>query len=192
MASKPRTGKFINCLHCTKEFYIPKNRFETAKYCSRRCGALAVRVFAKRECQICKKEFEVIESRSNKAKYCSRKCYYESQKGKGKVNYTCHHCGKEFIGHRAHKRKYCSRECNNKTSLKYFNPSYTTVRQAMKRRGMLKACERCGYNKVPQCLGVHHKDRNRNNNKLANLEVLCPNCHSEEHSKHICHSGIQA
>lgn len=41
-------------------------------------------------------------------------------------------------------------------------------------------CERCGYNKK-EILNVHHKDRNHDNNDLANLELLCPNCHAEEH-----------
>jgi 5-methylcytosine-specific restriction endonuclease McrA len=28
---------------------------------------------------------------------------------------------------------------------------------------------------------IHHKDRNRENNKMENLLILCPNCHSEFH-----------
>lgn len=57
----------------------------------------------------------------------------------------------------------------------------------MKARGMLVSCERCSYNENIQILGVHHKDRNRKNNDLSNLEVLCPNCHSLEHMKHLPH-----
>ncbi len=41
-------------------------------------------------------------------------------------------------------------------------------------------CGRCTYSKY-EILQVHHKDRNRNNNNLANLELICPNCHYEEH-----------
>ena len=62
----------------------------------------------------------------------------------------------------------------------------------MLRRGLLNACDRCGYSKKPEILGVHHKDRDRKNNELSNLEISCPNCHSEEHSKHIAHAPIQA
>ncbi|KQL21872.1 hypothetical protein AN957_09995 [Cytobacillus solani] len=40
------------------------------------------------------------------------------------------------------------------------------------------SCNRCGIN---ENLQVHHKDRNRSNNELDNLEVLCYDCHSEEH-----------
>ena len=43
-----------------------------------------------------------------------------------------------------------------------------------------KCCERCGFTKF-QILQVHHKDRNRKNNDFQNLELICPNCHYEEH-----------
>lgn len=42
-------------------------------------------------------------------------------------------------------------------------------------------CERCGTSEwigVKLSLQLHHKDGNCYNNKLDNLEILCPNCHS--------------
>lgn len=50
--------------------------------------------------------------------------------------------------------------------------------QLLRLRG--KSCERCNYNKY-EILQVHHKDQDRNNNNLENLELICPNCHYEEH-----------
>jgi hypothetical protein len=41
-------------------------------------------------------------------------------------------------------------------------------------------CERCGSK---ENLLVHHKDRNRKNNDLDNLEKLCKGCHQEEHMR---------
>ena len=41
-------------------------------------------------------------------------------------------------------------------------------------------CERCSYDKS-EILQVHYKDRNRKNNNLDNLELICPNCHYEDH-----------
>lgn len=41
-------------------------------------------------------------------------------------------------------------------------------------------CERCDYN-VSEVLQVHHKDRHSKNNDLNNLELICPNCHFEDH-----------
>jgi hypothetical protein len=44
-------------------------------------------------------------------------------------------------------------------------------------------CERCGlkdvWNGMPINLHVHHKDGNNKNNNIENLEMLCPNCHSQ-------------
>jgi 5-methylcytosine-specific restriction endonuclease McrA len=54
-------------------------------------------------------------------------------------------------------------------------------------RGMIEKCNRCGFNSIKAILGVHHRDRDRKNNALSNLEVLCPNCHSTEHMKHTTH-----
>jgi 5-methylcytosine-specific restriction endonuclease McrA len=45
----------------------------------------------------------------------------------------------------------------------------------------MSECVRCGYNQQPAILVLHHEDRNRENNQLSNLEVLCPNCHALEH-----------
>ena len=42
-------------------------------------------------------------------------------------------------------------------------------------------CEICGlseWNGVPIPLQCHHKDSDRSNNELDNLQLLCPNCHA--------------
>jgi hypothetical protein len=49
------------------------------------------------------------------------------------------------------------------------------------RFGRKSKCEDCGYSAQPDILVIHHKDRDRDNNDLANLKVLCPNCHAIEH-----------
>ena len=47
---------------------------------------------------------------------------------------------------------------------------------ALRERG--QACEVCGWRKRPDTLEVHHVDGNRNDNRLANLQVLCARCHA--------------
>lgn len=43
-------------------------------------------------------------------------------------------------------------------------------------------CQICGVNKR---LHVHHKDKNRWNNKLENLITLCNSCHLSQHGKNF-------
>lgn len=175
------------CKQCNVAFTVPSHRKDTAIYCSRKCLALAVRVHITADCQECGTTFTHIASRANKAKYCSAPCYHKAMSKKGTVSYVCTHCQVTFLSSPSHKRKYCSRACVNKTRKDQWHPNFSTVRKAMLKRNMLLACERCGYNQHVEILGVHHKDRNRKNNDLSNLEVLCPNCHSLEHAKHISH-----
>ncbi len=85
-------------------------------------------------------------------------------------------------------KKTCNRSCANihRAGIKYKigrpRDKARTFRviklRLLEKRG--NSCARCTYNKY-EILQVHHKDRNRNNNKLDNLELICPNCHYEEH-----------
>jgi hypothetical protein len=187
--AKPHTGKFIKCVACESKFYVAINRLKTAKYCSRKCKDKFCTIQIIANCLICSKQFTHISSRCNKAKYCSRKCYNKSQVKRGTANFECFHCHKEFKDSpsRVGKRKYCSIECTGKSSKSVWKAAFITVRKNMLRRDLIKKCNRCGFSKFKQILGIHHIDRNRNNNDLSNLEVLCPNCHSIEHMKHTPH-----
>jgi 5-methylcytosine-specific restriction endonuclease McrA len=42
-----------------------------------------------------------------------------------------------------------------------------------------RCCARCGSTTR---LDIHHKDRNKQNQDLSNLEVLCHRCHMQEHA----------
>jgi hypothetical protein len=53
-------------------------------------------------------------------------------------------------------------------------------RKIVQDAGALTECARCGYDNS-LVLEVHHKDRDRENNSIENLEVLCANCHKLEH-----------
>lgn len=46
-----------------------------------------------------------------------------------------------------------------------------------------KKCELCGKEDKSRRIHVHHKDKNRNNNDLGNLQVVCSKCHSLLHPK---------
>jgi len=98
----------------------------------------------------------------------------------------CVVCGKPILA--GLNKKTCSRSCANRhrEGIKYkLNQPRSKVRahkalkiRLLKIRG--KKCEKCGYNKH-EVLQIHHKDRNRSNNEIENLELICPNCHFEEY-----------
>lgn len=120
--------------------------------------------------------------KNNGRAFCSLACYGIFCR---KEN-PCIVCGSLILAS-AHK-KTCSRSCANKhrAGIKYkLNRPKDKVKsqQAIKIRLLRErrnSCERCAYNKY-EILEVHHKDRNRNNNDFNNLELICPNCHAEEH-----------
>lgn len=107
-----------------------------------------------------------------------------------KVN--CATCGKEIDKSPSQMKRsktgnyYCSRSCSNSMNNKLFksgenHPNYKTGEATY--RNIIQEdsiCERCGFDNI-KALEVHHKDRNRHNNKRENLEILCANCHMIEH-----------
>lgn len=98
----------------------------------------------------------------------------------------CVVCGKKMLA--GLNKKTCSRKCANihRAGIKYLGrPLKDKVKtyQSLKKRlveSRGSRCQRCGYDKA-EILQIHHQDRDRENNRLKNLELLCPNCHSEEH-----------
>lgn len=65
------------------------------------------------------------------------------------------------------------------------HPAYPTFKlkiRLFKKEIKYNKCEECGIDnwngKSINC-ELHHKDGNRTNHKLENLQILCPNCHSQ-------------
>lgn len=124
-----------------------------------------------------------IQIEKNKGRvFCSMNCYGFSSRRE----IPCAVCGKLILA--GLNKKTCSRSCANiqRTGIKYKigrpRDKAVTFRilklRLMKERG--KSCEHCNYNKY-EILQVHHKNRNKMDNRIDNLEIICPNCHYEEH-----------
>ncbi len=114
--------------------------------------------------------------------FCSLTCYGVSNR----KEIPCLVCGKMILS--GFNKKTCSRSCANvhRTGIKYTGArprDKVKYQRGLKIRLLAERgqkCERCSYSKY-EILQVHHKDKNRNNNNLENLQLICPNCHYEEH-----------
>ncbi len=137
------------------------------------------------ECLVCRKAIykRPAQIKANNGNvFCSSQCYGKTCR-KEKPCVVC----RKLILASLH-RKTCSRRCSNinRGGISYHvNRPKDKVKsqQALKIRLLQErgiVCERCKYSKY-EILQVHHKNRDRNNNNLNNLELVCPNCHAEEH-----------
>ncbi len=136
-------------------------------------------------CFTCKKQIyrRPSEIGANRGRvFCSSACYGISLR----QEIPCVVCQRPILA--GLNKKTCSRSCANKhrRGIKYNSgrkKDKVKSQQILKLR-LIEArgrkCERCDYNKY-EILHVHHKDRDRSHNDLENLELICPNCHYEEH-----------
>jgi len=138
-------------------------------------------------CATCNKEINRKPSYVKKHKpYCSQKCRKQSML-KGNM-IKCETCGKEVwktptdIKKAKNGKLFCSHSCSAKYSNKQRGRNRYNHREIAFSNFEHK-CDICGYNKIIDILQVHHINRNRRDNSIKNLQILCPNCHNEIHYK---------
>lgn len=186
------------CQFCNEQFETNRS---IRKFCSKDCSAKyskGVVTLPKKNCIGCGGEFQ---PRTKYRIYCSKECWKSTRK-EARVN-KCETCGKEY--ERLYiKQKYCSHDCyaeNNKgeNNWKYNNftahdergylrytvshPKYPRlyVHQVVWREANPNGkCNRCGG----EVEHIHHRDENKSNNDIKNLEGLCRKCHLAHHIKY--------
>jgi hypothetical protein len=143
-----------------------------------------------RNCECCKKEFRGLIS--DERKFCSQNCsasfnnklrkrkaYSENKRNK------CLNC-KNIV-----KNKFCNSKCHGEYRRKIIfkkieNGDINIYFGSYKNYLISKfgeKCMECGWDKVNPFskkipIELEHIDGNSENNKLENLKLLCPNCHS--------------
>jgi len=141
---------------------------------------------------------------NSSSKFCSRQCSGKSKISR--VELKCYECGTLFErtlysanNSSKHNFHFCSRKC--KDAAQSLSGSCLEIRPTHYGNGLgiysyrelafdnfKHECSKCGYSRFKSVLQVHHKDKNRHNNTLENLEVLCPTCHMETH--YLDNSGL--
>lgn len=149
-------------------------------------------------CEYCSKEFNKKPSRVaiTKHHYCSAECRNKGSKQTKKTGKTvqCKECDRDVYKNPSELKKskngnhFCGRSCAQtyygKTHRGENHPNYVNGEGKYRDyafRELDHKCNRCEFDSYTSILQVHHKDHDRQNNDIDNLEILCPNCHMIEH-----------
>lgn len=152
-----------NCLNCQKKFNARSQDIKRGfgKFCCQSCASIYNRALDPKPepntiCAFCHQDFYMSESKKKNSKsglrFCCRKHKDIAQQIGGVT-------GMQLPHYKTGITYYRNKTLNNKPPV----------------------CERCSYDKNIAAIIVHHIDRNRENNNINNLEVLCANCHAIEH-----------
>lgn len=126
------------------------------------------------------------------------KCYMCQQLGckQDTLNSYLKKMGIEYSGQQAKKGQY--KGGNDYKPAMFYIETGTPINSHKLKNKLIRdglkrdCCEKCGISewfgvKIP--LELHHKDSNHFNNKLDNLIILCPNCHSIQEGNSGANAG---
>ena len=155
-----------------------------------------------RQCDECQETYQA-ETRylnRNQGRFCSRKCSSTNnaiaRSRKKEHNASCAFCGNTFYKSPSKLTAsksglvFCSRAHKDSAQrlggIEQIMPShYGTglVPEYRKKafRNFPIECRVCGWKEFPEVLEVNHKNLNRSDNSLENLEILCPTHHQVFH-----------
>ena len=152
------------------------------------------------ECVYCKEKFYKAKRfvKEGKDNFCNKE-HYTLYQSRNKVEVRCSYCGesKQISRSKAKSCKtgyfFCNRDCQSKAQStdsgveyhsNYLNGAWVEYRRKAFTLGEPK-CSICGYDEYKEGLEVHHLDKDRRNNDLDNLKVVCAICHR------LLHFGVR-
>jgi len=124
--------------------------------------------------------------RGKSTPFCCKHCADENSNTQ--ITIKCNNCGKRIkrsnkeVLESKTRRFFCNHSC---AALKTLNGGTLEVDYRKIAFGKKeKKCQECGYDNE-YALEVHHVDKNRKNNSMENLYILCANCHTLVHKQKI-------
>lgn len=157
------------CKACGKEFSGTPSLLKRREYCSNACHQSTRKTKEQRVCEKCGKEFTTQKGRTGR--YCSIECRLACPKDQ--IELKCLTCGNPFevSSFRAKIAKYCSPECSSHGKRNGEN-NYRVLR--VKGRYIKEhryVMEQFLGRELFRHENVHHKNGDRGDNRLENLEV---------------------
>jgi hypothetical protein len=109
---------------------------------------------------------------------------HQPQEGFQKGHEVCEGSEKGWFK-KGHKPKHAGKERKEMQWDKHpnFTTGWRTYQKFIKRLGLKPICEECKKeeSEFGRKMHIHHKDKNRDNNKKDNLQILCVSCHMKLH-----------
>lgn len=179
----------LTCKNCGKEF-VPNDSNKHQKFCSKECIYYEKPQF-QCNCEVCGKSF--IGTR-RKQRFCSKACQLKVYTyPKRKYEKNCTQCGNFFITYKEGTR-CCSEECRrlrfshrkgHKKDVKTDNNYVSTKMLSFGRKVRMHRAivEQSIGRKLGPNEHVHHKNKNRKDNRIENLEVVDKTEHLKMHNK---------
>jgi hypothetical protein len=175
------------CCYCKSEFQ-PKKNDKRIKFCCSQCRAAWFR------------ENNAHVNRDYQSKYYNKNKKRISDRDRKKriairEQRECRCCGKPCLDFKF--KYHCSTECVIETQKKYDREWKKNRLKQFAEFKLLRGCDKCGYKKSAYALDFHHPDKNKEKqvsslknctwermlSEAAKCELLCKNCHAEEHEK---------
>jgi len=199
------------CQVCDNKITSPISLSGHRRYCSEECRKSVTHL--EKECKECGKIYSIAKSRYNgdfdRFKHCSDECYNISVIRKNQIiiqnlTHACTNCSKVFISRRKNKSgfTFCSQKCSKEFLKGKNHHSFingTTVntlgyrcikvgdKYVLEHRLIM---EEHLNRKLNHGEVVHHKDGNKLNNNINNLEVMTKYEHDKHH--YIERGGIKS
>jgi hypothetical protein len=193
----------INCFNCKKEIWKIKKDIKKCKtaFCCSSCKNRHRQKRLQQVCAYCGKPVDRIlahvKNSKSKLFFCNQQCRKKALvKNPYLFNKTkiiqCYKCGLNIEVDGRASRKLCDKckPIKNKQiswakvliGEEIVNFHSSLRKYLIKNKIKENKCESCGlteWKDKPLVMHLHHKDGNRKNNKLENLEMNCPNCHTQ-------------
>lgn len=146
-------------------------------------------------CENCSKETLQRIRRKSVGRFCSKDCASTYHGKTHSVDVVCKWCSKQFRKRLSNLPKsksglyFCTRACKDEAQklggIKEIQPPHYGTSTIVDYRAKFDSedlvCTRCGYNEFRCAIDIHHIDKNRDNNDIANLVPLCSCCHMSLH-----------